>query len=346
MKVSEIYKNAKKTNLEDLLEQFASKQGDETTIISDIKIGDAELSIPIKKVFLSNCIFEKIKFVGDMSQCSFSNCVFDNCVLNQIYGVSLEFQDCTFIDNAFNACRIPKSEFIACDFQKTDMTDCDLSRSNFSLSNYESIHIVNCLVSYTLLAKFEEENKIQNNDLKKYLLDVYHTFGKLLQVGINNFEMKETSNHITTELNYFIKKESESIEDNRNLEHMEESALEALLIEHEKQVGSPVKIAEIQSIDLSGYDFKGFNFQEHNLSFINFSNSDLRNCCFAGCDLSGCDFTGCDMRGAILYNAHFNQVIFDAAQLDDIILDNKNYDTFVKAGIIQSNYKKDESEYM
>ena len=134
MKVSEIYKNAKKTNLEDLLEQFASKQGDETTIISDIKIGDAELSIPIKKVFLSNCIFEKIKFVGDMSQCSFSNCVFDNCVLNQIYGVSLEFQDCTFIDNAFNACRIPKSEFIACDFQKTDMTDCDLSRSNFSLS--------------------------------------------------------------------------------------------------------------------------------------------------------------------------------------------------------------------
>ena len=58
MKVSEIYKNAKKTNLEDLLEQFASKQGDETTIISYIKFGDADLSIPIKKLFLSNCIFE------------------------------------------------------------------------------------------------------------------------------------------------------------------------------------------------------------------------------------------------------------------------------------------------
>ena len=48
-----------------------------------------------------------------------------------------------------------------------------------------------------------------------------------------------------------------------------------------------------------------------------------------------------------MFQAHFNQVNFEGAILENVILDKKNTEAFMKAGILSGDYDLDaESDYM
>lgn len=341
-----VFENNELIAKQDLLKLF-EKDGDLPVVVKQKKLEQCEMNEPLENALFLGVFFEGVTFNGQWRKIEMQNCEFRNCAF-QILGAGISFIGSNFINCTFNACRIPRADFTKCSFQDLRFVDSDFNRSNFTLSNYDDISVSNCKIENTLLDEKKQLIETQKEGIRKHMLDTYQAVEQILMLGVGNFEENLTLSSALEQLHTFICEENEKLKDSSMLQQMDKGDLEYKIREHEKVVDSPVKITEIPVIDLSQYDFSGYNFQGHNLSCINFSGSCLRNCCFAGCDLSGCDFTNCDLTGSIMFQAHFNQVNFDGAILENIILDRKNTEAFMKAGILSGGtyVQKKESDYM
>jgi len=339
MDLKKVYENTTKITKQEW-DAMMAETTDTVVVIKQKHVANCAISESLKKIMCSETMFDGITFGGNWKQVEMQKCVFKNCIFQQVMGTGISFIGSVFTDCDFISARIPRTDFTKCTFQNVQITDCDFNRTNFSLSNYETIKVCNSKIDNTLLEEKAKQVKARNDDVRKRLLRTYQAVEQILMLGTDSFEEHESLQHATSQLHDFITAQSAKMDDTNDLQKMDANELEYRIREHEKVVDSPVKISEIPVIDLSQFDFSGYNFQEHNLSCIDFSHSCLRNCCFAGCDLSGCDFSFCDLSGAIMFHAHFNQVNFEGAMLDDLILDNKNKEAFVKAGILTESKDK------
>lgn len=332
-----------KQNLLKLFEQ----DGESPVIVKQKKLEQCEMNESLENVLFLGMLFEGVTFSGQWRKIEMQNCEFRNCAFTKVLGAGISYIGSSFINCVFNSCRTPRADFTNCSFQDLLFVDSDFNRSNFTSSNYDDVSVKNCKIENTLLDEKKHLIETQKDGIRKHMLNTYQAVEQILMLGVGNFEENSTLSSALSQLHTFICEENEKLKDASMLQQMDKDDLEYKIREHEKVADSPVKITEIPVIDLSHFDFSGYNFQEHNLSCINFSGSCLRNCCFAGCDLSGCDFSNCDLTGSIMFHARFNQVNFDGAVLENIILDKKNTEAFMKAGILSGAYALDaESDYM
>ena len=344
--MNDIYENNELIVKQNLLKLF-EKNGDSPVIVKQKKLEQCEISEPLENALFFGMLFEGVTFSGKWRNIEMQNCEFRNCAFTQVFGSAISFIGSNYINCVFNSCRLPRADFTSCSFQDLSFVDSDFNRTNFTLSNYDDIFVTNCKIMHTLLDGNKQQIENQRDSIRKHMLNTYLAVEQILILGADSFESNEILSLATSQLHTFICEEKEKLQEVSQLQQMDKGDLEYKIREHEKVADSPVKVSEIPVIDLSQYDFSGYNFQEHNLSCINFSGSCLRNCCFAGCDLSGCDFSNCDLTGSIMFNAHFNQVNFDGAILENVILDRKNKDAFMKAGILSGVYSQNQgSDYM
>ena len=308
-----------------------AKKKDNDGLISGMTFTEEIISnIETEDIVYNKCIFQRMKFNGlSFDNTIFGECEFKSCTFNDCKGL-VSFNESKFDDTIFNSCQIPAASFIKAVFANSQFNDTILNNANFTLADISGAEVNQCEVEGTIFEKYEKnQEQIQkrfNRMVSRCLFElfgVFESFGDLLgdEFSEKYLPLKE---YITEMLDSQL---------NSRLMTMSKEELETVLDKHEKK-GSALLLNKAKAPDFSDHDFHSFNFQDRNLSGINFSGCDLTDCIFTGCELSYCNFSNADLSNAILYGAHFYQNVFDGAKMNGIILDKKNKEDFMKAGII------------
>ncbi|MBD5469916.1 MAG: pentapeptide repeat-containing protein [Lachnospiraceae bacterium] len=148
---------------------------------------------------LSNCVFDKIEFTGNLSdinlmnsefnECIFRNADVENSYLSNAEFMNTAFSDCTFDNSNFYGaemgycameytiytdCDFSKAAMVACDISSSGMNDCHMKDAVVSDTKFEDTIINHCHGIESI--DFSGVNKDLRNSAEKIFNNPEHTF--------------------------------------------------------------------------------------------------------------------------------------------------------------------------